>query len=319
MLGSLSGPTVRSLVIGLAVISVLSFGAGTLADSVDLAADSGVGPIEGDEQNVPDGEEVGSGIGDEDGGGEDIGIGDMRLTRCVDALNSAPGTAAYFGVAFIALYLTKRRFNTGTAMLAGFGVAPFVLAGYFLNTDCVDISGEPERGIFPTPDPGTQLFQLPDVSPVILAGVVGVVLIGAAVVILRATGEQAPVVDEEVPDEHEPDVRDLARAARAAADRLEKHNADVDNAVYRAWWEMTRLLDVPNPKSATPGEFAEAAVEVGMAREHVAELTTLFEEVRYGQRDPETREEHAIEVFRMIEQEYSGDMANPFNGEGEDE
>lgn len=318
MLGSISDATVRSLVIGLVVISVVSFGAGVMTESVELQQDTPV-LTPGDETG-PGGEmNQTGGIGGDGEDGEGSGVADMRLTQCIDFLNSLPGTIAYFGAALLALFVANRRFSSGTTLLAGFGLAPFVLAGYFLNTDCVDPTGEPDRAVFPTPDPGADLISIPEVSPVVLVAFVGVILVGAAVVILRATGDQGALIDEDVPEEHETDVRDLARAAKAAADRLEKHNVDVDNAVYRAWWEMTRLLDVPNPKSATPREFADAAVEVGMSGEHVDELTTLFEEVRYGQRDAAAREEHAIEVFRTIEEEYGDDLGDPFDEDEDDE
>lgn len=318
MLGSLSGPTMRSILLGLIVISVVSFGAGAITDSVALdqhtpiaEPDEGEGPGAGEAENGERPPQLGD-------NGDDIGIADLDFTNCIRPLNSWPGTLAYFGAVFLGVYLGKRRYGTGTTLLAGFGLAPFILAGYFLNTDCVDNLGEPEDGAIPTPDPGTELFAIPDIPPTVLAVLVGIVLVGALVVVVRATGDQDPIVDEDTPEEHDPDVQDLARAAKAAADRLEEHNVDVDNAVYRAWWEMTRLLDVPNPESATPGEFADEAVAIGMSREHVEELTTLFEEVRYGNRDVSTREEHAIEVFRMIESEYGKDLDSPFE-EGEEQ
>nr|WP_303647699.1 DUF4129 domain-containing protein [Haloarchaeobius sp. HME9146] len=93
----------------------------------------------------------------------------------------------------------------------------------------------------------------------------------------------------------------IGAAAGRAADRLETSTA-VDNEVYRAWREMTTHLDVPEPESSTPAEFAEAAIAAGMTREQVTELTALFEEVRYGGEDPTTdRESRAIEALRAIE------------------
>ena len=96
----------------------------------------------------------------------------------------------------------------------------------------------------------------------------------------------------------------VGRAAGRAADRLER-TVDVDNEVYRAWREMTTLLDVERPESSTPGEFAAAAVDAGLSQSDVSELTRLFEAVRYGDRDPEGREEPALAVFRRIEAEYA--------------
>lgn len=97
----------------------------------------------------------------------------------------------------------------------------------------------------------------------------------------------------------------VGTAAGEAADRLEDA-ADFDNAVYRAWREMTRPLEVDRPESSTPREFARAATDAGMDRERVDELTQLFEDVRYGDASTTAdREARAIEVLRRIETEYA--------------
>ncbi|WP_439025785.1 DUF4129 domain-containing protein [Haloarchaeobius sp. DT45] len=98
----------------------------------------------------------------------------------------------------------------------------------------------------------------------------------------------------------------IGAAAGRAADRLETSTA-VDNEVYRAWREMTTHLDVPDPESSTPAEFADAAIDAGMTREQVAELTDLFEEVRYGGEDAtRDRETRAIDALRTIESAHAG-------------
>jgi hypothetical protein len=74
---------------------------------------------------------------------------------------------------------------------------------------------------------------------------------------------------------------------------------------------MTRHLDVPNPESSTPAEFAAVAVEAGIDREDVEELTALFEAVRYGGESPtEDRERRALEALRSVE-EYADDGGGP--------
>jgi hypothetical protein len=93
----------------------------------------------------------------------------------------------------------------------------------------------------------------------------------------------------------------IAAAAGSAADRIE-HTGEVDNEVYRAYREMTADLDVLNPASATPAEFRAAALEAGLAREDVDELTAVFEDVRYGGEAPtEERERRAVDALRRIE------------------
>lgn len=143
------------------------------------------------------------------------------------------------------------------------------------------------------------------VPPVVLAAVFLIALVGAVAALVSATGDETvePPEDEE---EEEPELSEFADAAGAAADRIEAAQASVDNAVYRAWREMTDLLDIDDPETSTAGEFADAAVEAGMAREDVDQLTTLFEEVRYGGMDPEPREELALETLRNIEETYGG-------------
>jgi hypothetical protein len=69
---------------------------------------------------------------------------------------------------------------------------------------------------------------------------------------------------------------------------------------------MTQLLDIPDPSTSTAGDFAYSAVEAGMSSEDVDQLTTVFEEVRYGGMDPEPREDLALETLRDIEDTYGG-------------
>ncbi|WP_276271361.1 DUF4129 domain-containing protein [Haloarcula litorea] len=98
----------------------------------------------------------------------------------------------------------------------------------------------------------------------------------------------------------------VGAAAGRAADRV-ADGATLDNEVYRAWHEMTALLDVSDP-STTPGEFRAAAVDAGMDPDAVDELTALFERVRYGgaDRDP-VDAERAVELLRRVEATHAED------------
>jgi hypothetical protein len=141
--------------------------------------------------------------------------------------------------------------------------------------------------------------------PTALLVALGVVLLGAVAVIVRATGDR-PVGIDAVPagDDAPGDVAAVADAAGRAADRIDG-DADLDNAVYRAWREMTADLPVDDPASSTPGEFADAAVAAGMARDDVAELTDLFEAVRYGDHTvTDARADRATAALRRIEATY---------------
>ncbi|WP_416838807.1 DUF4129 domain-containing protein [Haloferax sp. DFSO52] len=128
----------------------------------------------------------------------------------------------------------------------------------------------------------------------------------ALVMLVTGTSDSPDDSDQELAPESRPNVAAVGHVAGAAAERIESGETDVENEVYRAWAEMTELLDVPNRQSATPAEFATAAVDAGMARDDVTELTTLFEAVRYGGIEAtEARERRAVEALRNIESTYA--------------
>jgi hypothetical protein len=132
--------------------------------------------------------------------------------------------------------------------------------------------------------------------PTALLVALGLVLLGAVAVIVRATGDQRTTLATSTPSET-PETAE--RAAVAAA--IETGD-DLDNAVYRAWREMVADLPVSNPEASTPADFADAAVEAGMDAEDVAEVTGLFEAVRYGDRPvTEARAERATDALRRLE------------------
>ncbi|POG53680.1 DUF4129 domain-containing protein [Haloferax marisrubri] len=134
-------------------------------------------------------------------------------------------------------------------------------------------------------------------------------LVVAVFMLVTGTGDSPEADDDDVEpieEDEGPNVAAVGRAAGAAAQRIEDGDADVENEVFRAWGEMTALLDVPNRRSATPAEFADSAVDAGMDRDDVGDLTTLFEEVRYGgfEATPE-RERRAVAALRNIEDTYA--------------
>lgn len=146
-------------------------------------------------------------------------------------------------------------------------------------------------------------------QPSLLLGIILVILVIAAVILLFvATGDagEEPEEPQELPPEPPtPDIGAVGRAAGEAADRI-AGEADTGNEVYRAWAEMTEHLAVEGPESSTPAEFAEAAVDAGMAPDDVRELTKLFEEVRYGTVEATAdREERAVAALRRIEAGYA--------------
>lgn len=146
----------------------------------------------------------------------------------------------------------------------------------------------------------------PTPPSVILLLVLGLALLGAVGALLRTRQEDHDDPSGET-DIEATNAAAVGRAAGRAADRLEE-TSETENEVYRTWREMTELLSVDDPGTSTPGEFAAAAVDAGLGREDVAELTRLFEDVRYGETSPsEEHERRAIAVFRRIENRYAED------------
>ena len=195
--------------------------------------------------------------------------------------------------------------------------APFVLAGilaYLLFVVLGDLSlgsspGQPGfLGGGSTPDGppgGGDTGESPSPSlPLGLLAVLGLALAGVALVVRRVRGASGePGADGGADHERDDRAAAVGRAAGRAADRLEEGEAD--NEVYRAWREMTDLLDVEDPETSTPGEFADAAVDAGLGGEAVHELTRLFEDVRYGDAPPAAYGDRAAAVFRRIEAQYA--------------
>lgn len=145
--------------------------------------------------------------------------------------------------------------------------------------------------------------------PTVLLALLGLVLLGAVAAIYRLTDDDDRSAGPDLADDGASDVSAVGRAAGRAADRIAA-DADVTNQVYRAWREMTEHLDVENPEASTPAEFAAAGVAAGMSREDVAELTSLFESVRYGDAPAtDDREERALAALRRIERTYAGGEA----------
>ncbi|TKX85801.1 DUF4129 domain-containing protein [Halorubrum sp. SS5] len=145
---------------------------------------------------------------------------------------------------------------------------------------------------------------------ILFALVVVVAVIASVAALLLAGGDDETDGDAaaraEEPAEEPPDLDAIGRTAGEAADRIE--SSDADNEVYRAWRDMTDVLDVDRPASSTPAEFATAAVDAGVDEEPVTALTEVFERVRYGGEDAtDDRERRAVEALRRIEERHGGD------------
>ena len=146
-------------------------------------------------------------------------------------------------------------------------------------------------------------------------GVVALALVAAAVM-LRSVRGSTDETDGAAEGEGDPDAAAAAAAAGRAADAVAdagSEESDLSNAVYRAWYEMTAALDVADPETATPGEFADAARGAGLDTDAVADLTTVFEAVRYGDEPARDYEDRALAALRAIERDVdssAGDSAD---------
>jgi len=309
------------------VVAVLCIvGIGMVAATVDspqtIGGEGGgsvIGPVDEGPSNPNEPAEPGEFTGGEPGSAQERNV--IEISTCIDFLASTPGTLLVVAGFLSVVGLVYYRFNFSAALLASWTLLPPVALLYFLGTNCASASsGGVGGGGGGNPIPGNTapVSPLTNVPSWAIGLLIGGVLVGAVGLLYRTMGEEdVVVVDEEGVDEG-PDLDQFAAAAGRAADHIEEHNADVDNAVYRAWVEMTELLDVDDPEMYTPGEFADAAVSLGMAEDDVNELTRLFNEVRYGGRDASTREQQALDILRNIESEYSVDDQTGGDQPGDD-
>lgn len=241
---------------------------------------------------------------------------------CIEPLTTTPGILAL--IASLALAVGAAYWRTGFigASFVGYLFGLPMVAGYGLVTQCPappgssGETGSPLGQLLAAAPLGGSLTSTP-IPPSVLIGIFGLTVVAAVAALVSASGTEDLEPPSEI-EEEETDLEEFAAAAGEAADRIESTDANVDNAVYRAWQEMTRLLDIPNPESNTAGMFSDAAVEAGMGEEDIDQLTRLFEEVRYGDMDPEPREELALETLRRIEARYSSSEGTDANGGGDE-
>ena len=177
--------------------------------------------------------------------------------------------------------------------------------------------GFPMGGEEPPAQPEPESGNGGDVDPwtggvlAVVGPIVGFFLISIGILFfVRGRGDESvePDVTDDLTDTGDTPAA-IGDAAGDAADRIAAASGnDLKNEVYRAWYEMVRVLDVDRPGTSTPGEFAAAAVDAGMRPSHVEALTDLFEGVRYGHHETTTeRETRAIETLRRIEETYGSD------------
>ncbi|GAA5055889.1 DUF4129 domain-containing protein [Haladaptatus pallidirubidus] len=305
--------TARTLVLALLCVLAIALAAATLNNAVTTdggggGIGTGTGPSFGfEEDDDPSNRD----------GAERGGLSSPFEFPCYPTLDSPTAIALLLGVFLFVAGIGYRRMGTlgAIAVIGPVGI-PLLLLHALLTACTVPSGGKssspfsmnlssslPGGGSLGSAD-GTTSVTTPSA---VLFVVLGIALIGALALLVKSSSGNEPETAsvEEAPGEE--DVAAVGRAAGDAADRIES-DASVENEVYRAWREMTTHLDVSDPKSSTPGEFAAAAVEAGIAREDVTELTNIFEEVRYGGEDATgEREGRAVAALRRIERTYAED------------
>ncbi|SFS55220.1 DUF4129 domain-containing protein [Halostagnicola kamekurae] len=293
-----------ALRIGAALAAIVSIGlvAATIRSPLETGGTGGSGG----------GEDGGSGVGGQSGfqsgGGESV-------PEFFEYLVYALLIVVAIAIAWYLLFHRRELLGMVAAVIAVVGVL-VLLVWLFMELGGDPNLEPPNRSAGSQPgqgggNPGQGERERTPISIGPLVGVLAVItaiFAGALVLTNRRSDGDELAASEESGLEDDIERAAVGEAAGRAATRIEAADDDVDNEVYRAWEEMTELLEVDRPETSTPGEFADAAIDAGLAREHVKDLTRLFEAVRYGGVETTAEmEARAVAVLREIETEYADD------------
>ncbi|ELZ09507.1 hypothetical protein C479_11835 [Halovivax asiaticus JCM 14624] len=209
---------------------------------------------------------------------------------CPAALDEPGGLAAALGI-------------VGLGMAAGYrllgSTIPVLVVGVptiLWSLGCSSLVGA---------DPRTTWLAGLAPSPLLVLAAVVIGLIGTVGFLWISADRDDVAVDERHVEPDRPvDLDAIAASAGTAAARIDAQ-ADVENEVYRAWLEMTDHLGMVRPETIPPAEFERLAIEAGMRPGDVSEITRLFRDVRYGERDPASRTDRAVAALERIEREYA--------------
>jgi hypothetical protein len=250
-------------------------------------------------------------------GGGNISSGSeaIDLVFCIDILTTLPAQLGVLGGLGLIIFAIYSRYNLAAAFLHATWLVTLTTGAYFFLTNCITSGSDGGQllsgaNIVANPQ-GAIAAPTPDVPPFMIAVFFGGAIIAAIVLLITMTGSDESVTPIEEDEELDVETEAFARAAGRAADRIEEKNESVDNAVYQAWLEMTNLLQIENAETAAPRDFKAPAIAVGLAEDDVSELTQLFNEVRYGGKSADPREERAISVLRNIEETYRESVDEP--------
>ena len=266
----------RFLLGGLALLVVLGLALGAAGlDEVRLSSAGGTGGYDAEEP---------------------IQVGDTQRAAHPDEAGTEATVSPYYVFGFFVLMamatvLVAWRRDVITAWSA---VAVMVVVFLFVAT-LMTMAGspfEPTNGSANLSEPpdrsalGSGSGDQPNTAPPATALPTGMLvfvglLLGLSAILgfSRRGGDESSPPEEE--DADEATVAEVGAAAGRAADRLEG-DADLENPIYEAWHDMTAALDEPGEPTETPTEFRDRAIAAGLPPGPVAELTTVFRDVRYG-------------------------------------
>jgi hypothetical protein len=196
----------------------------------------------------------------------------------------------------------------GSVVLAGLLLGIYRILGFLGGNDSTNGSGIAGRRTPVFPGGGgdgaaDSVAQTVSSDPLLVLVVAAVFLVGIPFLVRSGwtADEDGGESESAASNSSSPSAAELGRAAGNAADRI-ADDTSTDNEIYRAWREMIGQLDMGDPRSRTPEEFARAATDAGMTRESVTELTDVFRAVRYGGTDAtEERKARAVAALRRIE------------------
>ncbi len=137
---------------------------------------------------------------------------------------------------------------------------------------------------------------------VALAVALSSVLVGAGVVILVRWMRNRPEAADDGRDEILESITDAARRLRAGDDPY--------TVVLYCYQEMIRILSAMGKIDATyltPREFERRLRGIGLSGEHTAQLTGIFEIVRYGGRVDDGFAARALACLEAIQEAHASD------------
>jgi len=309
--------TVRWAAFAVLAVVAIALAAGILGSTVEVSGSSGLSPGSGGDSGQSGGL-FENNESDQATQSLPINFPQQQVSLCVSAASN-PAVLLGLGAAYLLVGSVVARLRTKLLGVAVVMIAVYVtvVGALLLTIGCnpPDLSFDGGGGLGASEIEGDEVGTGGDDAdgPEAIPAVLTVVLLAGALVgvlgVFYLSGrddEESPTAGETT-SEPESDRAAIGRAAGRAADELESAEG-LGNAVYRAWAEMTAPLPVDDPESSTPAEFATAAVEAGMPRDEVTEVTALFEEVRYGGSEPSAgRERRAVEALRRIEAAHAGD------------